>query len=245
MKLRFLAASALAALMITSCATRNCVSCCKPNTLSAAQKAEGWKLLFNGNDLTGWNNFRTNTIRAGWQLKDGTLACVNPKNAGDIVTAEQFEWFELELEYNITHAGNSGIMYHVTEAAKSVWGTGPEIQLEDNVAAKDPQRCGWLYALYQPPTDPKTGMPLDATKPVGEWNHMRIVISPEKCEHIINGVKYFEYVIGSEDFKSRVAKSKFGKMEHFAKCNKGAIALQGDHGMVSFRNIKIRPIAAK
>jgi hypothetical protein len=88
-------------------------------------------------------------------------------------------------------------------------------------------------------------MPLDATKPVGEWNHMRIVISPEKCEHIINGVKYFEYVIGSEDFKSRVAKSKFGKMEHFAKYNKGAIALQGDHGMVSFRNIKIRPIAAK
>lgn len=245
MKQRLLAALAAITLLVTSCATNDCGNCQSPNTLSAAQQAAGWKLLFNGNDLSGWSNFRTNTIRPGWQVQDGTLACVDPKNAGDIVTSDQFDWFELELEYNITHAGNSGIIYHVTEAAKYVWGTGPEIQLEDNVAAKDPQRCGWLYGLYQPPMDATTGKPLDATKPVGEWNHIRIVIAPEKCEHIINGVKYFEYVLGSEDFTSRVAKSKFGKMEHFAKYNKGAIALQGDHGMVSFRNIKIRPIATK
>ena len=233
------------ALTVTSCATRHSACCSKPNTLSAREQAAGWKLLFNGNDLTGWHNFKSETIRAGWQVKDGALVCADPKNAGDIVTADQFEWFELELEYNITHAGNSGIMYHVTDAAGSAWGTGPEFQLEDNVEAKDPQRCGWLYALYQPKDDPKTGKPLDATKPVGEWNHVRLVISPEKCEHIINGVKYFEYVLGSEDFNARVAKSKFGKMAHFAKYNRGSIALQGDHGQVSFRNIKIRPITAK
>ena len=245
MKQKIFAALASLTLLATSCATHHCGSCQKPNTLSAAQQAQGWKLLFNGHDLSGWSNFRTNTIRAGWQVKDGALACVDPKNAGDIVNAEQFEWFELELEYNISHGGNSGIMYHVTEAAGSAWGTGPEFQLEDNVEAHDPQRCGWLYALYQPPIDPKTGKPLDATKPAGEWNHIRLVISQEKCEHIINGVKYFEYVLGSEDFNSRVAKSKFGKMLHFAKFNKGSIALQGDHGQVSFRNIKIRPIEAK
>ena len=245
MKTNLVAALALLVLTITSCATRDCVSHGNPNTLTARQQAAGWKLIFNGNDLSGWHNFKTNTIRSGWQVKDGTLACVDPKNAGDIVTAEQFEWFELELEYNISHAGNSGIMFHVTEAANSAWGTGPEFQLEDNVAAKDPIHCGWLYALYQPPDDPKTGKPLDATKPVGEWNHVRLVISPDKCEHVINGVKYFDYVLGSEDFNRRVAKSKFGKMPHFAKFNQGSIALQGDHGQVSFRNIKVRPILPK
>ena len=136
-------------------------------------------------------------------------------------------------------------MYHVTDAGPAIWATGPEFQLEDNLKAADHIRCGWLYALYQPPTDPKTGKPLDATKPVGEWNHVRLVLTPEKCEHIINGVKYFEYVLGSEDFKNRVANSKFAKMPHFAQFDSGYIGLQGDHGQVSFRNIKIRPVTPK
>lgn len=136
-------------------------------------------------------------------------------------------------------------MYHVTEQGGAVWATGPEFQLEDNVKAADHIRCGWLYALYEPPIDPQTGKTLDATKPVGEWNHVRLVISPEKCIHEINGVKYFEYVLGSEDFKERVAKSKFASMPNFAKSNIGYIALQGDHGRVEFRNIKVRPLESK
>jgi Domain of Unknown Function (DUF1080) len=213
-----------------------------PNTLTAREKSEGWELLFDGKDLAGWHNFKSDGVKPGWQVQDGTLACVDPKDAGDIVTAQQFDWFELELDYNISKGGNSGIMYHVTDEGNRVWATGPEFQLEDNAEAHDPIRCGWLYALYQPPDDPKTGKPLDATKPAGEWNHVRLVISPKKCEHFINGVKYFEYVLGSEDFNSRVAKSKFGKMPLFAKSNTGYIALQGDHGQVAFRDIKIRPL---
>ena len=122
---------------------------------------------------------------------------------------------------------------------------GPSSSLRTTRKRADQIRCGWLYALYQPPIDPKTGKTLDATKPVGEWNHVRLLISPEKCEHDINGVKYFEYVLGSDDFNDRVAKSKFAKMPDFAKSDIGYIALQGDHGQVSFRNIKIRPIAPK
>jgi len=74
---------------------------------------------------------------------------------------------------------------------------------------------------------------------------MHIIISPEMCVHEVNGVKYVEYVLGSEDFKERVARSKFGRMPFFAKSDTGYIALQGDHGQVSFRNIKIRLIEAK
>ncbi|HXT42052.1 MAG TPA: DUF1080 domain-containing protein, partial [Candidatus Angelobacter sp.] len=214
-------------------------------SLTDAEKAAGWKLLFDGKDLNGWHNFKSKGVKPGWQVKDGTLACVDPHNAGDLVTEGEFDWFELQIDYNISEGGNSGIMFHVADEGGAAWATGPEFQLEDNAKAADPQRCGWLYALYQPPNDPQTGKPLDATKHAGEWNHIRLLITPSKCVHEINGVKYFEYVLGSDDFKQRVAKSKFGKMPLFARFDRGSIALQGDHGQVSFRNIKIRPIMAK
>jgi hypothetical protein len=213
------------------------------NQLTEAEKSAGWQLLFNGQNFDGWHNFGREGVRPGWQVTNDELVCVDPHNAGDIVTAGKYGWFELQLDYNISEGGNSGIMYHVTDEARAAWGTGPEFQLEDNAKAADPQRCGWLYALYQPPVDPNTGKPLDATKPAGEWNHVRLILSPEKCVHEINGVKYFEYVLGSDDFKARVAKSKFASMPHFAKADSGYIALQGDHGSISFRNIKVRPIS--
>lgn len=215
------------------------------NILTDAEKAAGWKLLFDGQSFSGWHNFKQDGVRPGWLVKDGALVCADPHNAGDIVTLDKFDWFELQLDYKISEAGNSGIMFHVTNEGGRAWATGPEFQLEDNVKAADKIRCGWLYALYQPPIDPQTGQTLDATKPVGEWNHVRLLISPEKCVHEINGVKYFEYVLGSEDFKARVAKSKFGKMPLFAKATSGFIALQGDHGSVAFRNIKARLIKAE
>ncbi len=216
-----------------------------PNTLTDAEKAEGWQLLFNGKDIEGWHNFKATTIKPGWQVKDGTLACVDPHNASDLCTKEQYDWFDLQLDYNISEGGNSGIIFHATEDGGAVWATGPEFQLEDNVKAADAQRCGWLYALYKPENDPATGKPRDATKPVGQWNHVRLLVTKEKCVHEINGVKYFEYQLGSEDFKKRVAESKFGSMPMFTKFDKGYLALQGDHGQVSFRNIKIKPMAAK
>jgi len=212
------------------------------NTLTDAEKAAGWQLLFNGKDFDGWHSFHREGVRPGWEVKDGQLSCVDPRHAGDIVTSNKFDWFELQLDYNISHAGNSGIMYHVTDDGPAIWSTGPEFQLEDNVAAADPVRCGWLYALYEPPIDPATGKTLDATKPVGEWNHVRLLISPKQCVHEINGVKYFDYVLHSDDFNARVARSKFSRMPNFARADLGYIGLQGDHGSISFRNIKLRPI---
>lgn len=215
------------------------------NRLTPAEKAAGWELLFDGQSLNGWSNFKSDKVRPGWQVRDGMLVCADPHDAGDLVTAEAFGAFELQLEYNISEGGNSGIIYHITNEGGATWATGPEFQLEDNAKAADPQRCGWLYGLYQPPQDPKTGKPLDATKPAGQWNHVRLLISPEKCEHVINGVSYFTYVIDSDDFKQRVAKTKFAGMPLFAKSPTGFLGLQGDHGEISFRNIKVRTLPPK
>jgi hypothetical protein len=214
------------------------------NTLSDEERAAGWKLLFDGQSLAGWHSFKEEGVRQGWQVKDGVITCANPRDAGDLCTNDEYDWFELRLEYNISEGGNSGIMFHVTDEGRTAWATGPEVQLQDNEQGRDSIKSGWLYALYEPPTDAKTGKPLDATKPAGQWNQITLLISPDKCVHEVNGTKYVEYVLGSDDFNRRVADSKFGRMRRFAKTHKGYIALQGDHGVVSFRNIKIRPIAS-
>lgn len=203
------------------------------NTLTDAEKAAGWTLLFDGTDTSQWRNYQKEEVGEGWKIVDGAIVR-SAKNAGDLITRKQFEAFELQLDFKISKSGNSGLMYHVTETEKRSWHTGPEIQIQDNDMGRDPQKTGWLYALYK--TD------VDVTKPTGEWNSMRILITPEKCEHHLNGEKYVEYVKGSDDWKERVAKSKFSKHENFGVPTKGHICLQ-DHGSeVAFRNIKIRVV---
>jgi hypothetical protein len=176
---------------------------------------------------------------------DGALCRVD-KSAGDIITADQFDNFVLELDYKVPPHANSGIMFRVSEDEARAPFTGVEYQILDNTDPKgDSQKSGWAYALYRPPDDPATGKPVDATKPVGEWNHVKLVCDGPHVEQWMNGVKYCEYEIGSDDWNQRVEKSKFAKFPKFAKNAKGHIALQGDHGNVSYTNIKLRPLPAK
>lgn len=208
-----------------------------PNTLTFEERRAGWQLLWNGKDFRGWHSYHEKDVLPGWQIKDGVITCADPHNAGDLCTNEQYDAFELYLEYNISRGGNSGIMFHVNNQGGATWASGPECQLLDNKEGKDPQRAGWLYGLYN--------TQVDATRPAGEWNQLRILISPEGCAHQMNGVTYFQYLIGSPDWNQRLAKSKFASMPKFAKSPTGFLALQGDHGLISFRNLKIRPIAPK
>jgi hypothetical protein len=215
------------------------------NRLTDAEKAAGWQLLFDGKTTQGWRNFKKQDISKGWQVIDGALCRVD-KSAGDIITDGQFENFVLELDYKVPAHANSGLMYRVSEDQWRTWRTGVEVQLLDNTDPDgDSQKSGWAYDLYQPPVDPKTGKPLDATKPVGEWNHVKLVCNGPHVEHWINGVKYFEYELGSDDWKQRVAKSKFADLPKFGKNTSGHISIQGDHGNIAFANIKVLPLPAK
>jgi len=208
-----------------------------PNSLTDTEKAAGWKLLFDGKTTNGWRNYKKPDIAPGWKVEDGALVR-GTQQAGDIITTDQYAAFELSLEYNISPGGNSSLMYHVTEEGVTPWRTGPEIQIQDSTsAAKDPQKPGWLYQLYK--------SDVDAAKPAGEWNELRILVTPHKCATWMNGKLYYEYVKGSKDWDERVAKSKFAKEPNFCKPTSGYICLQ-DHGNpVKFRNIKIRVIEAK
>jgi hypothetical protein len=206
------------------------------NTLTAWEARQGWELLFDGQTTKGWHTFKEAGVRPGWQVKDGILTSVDPNNSGDLVTDQKFDWFELSLDYNLPKGQNSGIMFRVADDGDATWTSGPEVQIYDDHGEPGAQKTGWLYELYS--------SPVDSTHPVGQWNHFRIVVAPKKCATYVNGVKYYEYVLGSPDFLARVAKSKFANMPEFAKLPSGSIAIQGDHGVVSFRNIKIRRLAA-
>jgi hypothetical protein len=204
----------------------------KLNALTDQEKEDGWVLLFDGKSMENFRGYKKDAVPDGWKIVDGAITRV--ARGGDIITKEQFGNFELSLEYKISEGGNSGIMYRVLETDGASFHTGPEVQIQDNVKGHDPQKAGWLYQLYP--------SPVDATKPAGQWNELKIMLSPEKCTHHMNGVKYCEYVIGSDDWNAKVAASKFSKWVGFGKAPKGHICLQ-DHGNeVAYRNIKIRPI---
>ena len=215
------------------------------NTLTAEEKAAGWQLLFDGQTTKGWRNYKKKDVSAGWQIHEGALYRVNG-TAGDIVSEAKYDNFILELDYKVPAHANSGVMYRVSEDQGSPWATGIEYQLLDNTDPHgDAQKSGWAYGLYVPPTDPKTDKPRDATNAIGHWNHVKLVCDGPHVEHWMNGEKYCEFEIGSDDFNKRVKASKFGTMPRFAKNTSGHIALQGDHGNVAFATIKIKVLPAK
>lgn len=206
------------------------------NALTPAEARAGWKLLFDGKTTKGWHNFREKSVRPGWKVENGTLTCSNPETAGDILTDAQFDWFELKIDVNLGKGQNSGLMFRVDETkGEAPWHSGPEVQFYDHPQQAGVETTGFLYQLY--------GAKTDAAKPAGEWNSLRIMVDPKLCFTEVNGVRYHEYVYGSADFWERVKKSKFSKFDFFGKAPKGSLAIQGDHGIVSFRNIKIRPIS--
>jgi len=155
------------------------------------------------------------------------------------VTKVQFGDFELELEWKIGKAGNSGILYRGTEEQNAIYWSAPEYQLLDNLDAADNKTdhhlAGSVYDLY--------AVPKDAAKPAGEWNQTRIVAKGKHVEHWLNGKKVAQYDVGSPDWDAAYGKSKFTKYPNFGKAPKGHIGIQGNHpGMLSLRNIRIREL---
>jgi hypothetical protein len=204
------------------------------NTLTAAEQAAGWKLLFDGTTTNGWRGYKLDSMPGGWQVVDGALTRVAA--GGDIVTRDQYANFELELDWNISPGGNSGILYRGSEEEDAIYWSAPEMQVLDDARHPDGHSrltsAGSDYGLYPSPAG--------VVKPAGEWNHVRIVVNGNHVEHWLNGVKVVEYELGSADWTAKVAASKFAPHPHYGRNTTGYISLQ-DHGdRVAYRNIKIR-----
>ncbi|MGD9903635.1 MAG: DUF1080 domain-containing protein [Vicinamibacterales bacterium] len=203
--------------------------------MSADQtSSDDWRPLFDGKSLAGWRGYKTPTPPAGWQAVDGDLVRNGP--GGDLMTVDEFGDFELELEWKVGPGGNSGIMYRVATGAELPWHSGPEFQVLDNARHADGKNpltsAGSNYAVHAPVRD--------VTRPVGEWNAVRLVVRGDHVEHWLNGVKLLEYELGSPDWTARVKASKFATLPGYGRARRGHLVLQ-DHGdVVSFRRIRIR-----
>ena len=221
------------------------------NELTELEKANGWKLLFDGQTSNGWvGAYKDAFPSEGWHIKDGILMIEASDGSesmsfGDIVTVDKFSAFDLAFDFNISEGANSGVKYFVTLSENNVGSAiGLEYQILDDENHPDAKngRDGnrTLASLYDLKTADK--QPRYVRKP-GEWNQGRIVVHPDnKVEHFINGVKVLKYVRGSEDFRRMVSESKYKIWENFGEAPEGHLLLQ-DHGdEVKFKNIKIKEL---
>ena len=214
----------------------------KDNTLTAAEKKDGWQLLFDGKSISGWRMYQNKPAQC-WGVKNGELYC-KERNAdksdvrADIITMDMYENYELLVDWKIGPAGNSGIIYHANENNDASYQSGPEYQLIDDEGYPDKledwQKTGADYAMYTPASK--------QSKPVGEYNTTKIVVKGAHREHWLNGVKIVEFEAWSDDWNKRKAIGKWKDTPGYGMEKKGHICLQDHGGGVWFKNIKIRKL---
>jgi hypothetical protein len=217
-------------------------------TPSVSADTTGWVSLFDGKTTTGWHTYGKSTIGEAWKVADGNLYLDTTqkdgwqiKGGGDIVSNDEFENFDLKLQWKIAKNGNSGIIFYVHEDTAKyqyVWKTGPEMQVLDNDGHADGKiikhRAGDLYDLIS--------CSKETVKPVGEWNDAEIISNNGKLDFYLNGTNVVSTTLWDDGWKKLVAGSKFKDMPDFGTYKKGHIALQ-DHGnAVWYRNIKIKKL---
>ena len=239
MNAKLILASIIAPLMWLGLAleagTADLSSVSKANELSDAEKAAGWKLLFDGHTLDGWHSFKKmDGPKQGWIVEGDWLKCLAHGHGGDLVSNAQFDDFELSWEWSIPPKANNGIKYFITETRTEA--IGHEYQMIDDTLVNNPKSSTASFYDVLPPNADK---PL---KPPGQINHSRVLVRGNVVEHWLNGAKVLEYELGSERVRAAVAKSKFKNVPGFGTKIKGHILLTEHHDEASFRNLKIRPL---
>ena len=212
----------------------------EPNTLSSAEKAAGFTLLFDGTSASAFRAFKGNAWPdKGWSVRDSCIVHSAGAGGGDLCTARTFADFEFAFDWKVAKASNSGIIYRCTEDHTYPWETGYEYQVLDNAAHNDGKNgktsAGSLYDLFAPK--------YDVSNAAGSWNSGRIIAKGSRLTHYLNGVKVVDIDTNGPEYKDAHAKSKWPKMPDFGTKAAGVIALQ-DHGdEVWYRNLRVRTLA--
>jgi hypothetical protein len=204
------------------------------NTLSKKEKAEGWKLLWDGATTNGWKSGGSDTFPAkGWAIDNGILKVLKDGKGGDIMTDKKYQNFILKADFKITEGANSGIKYFVNRG-----GIGCEYQILDDQKHPDAKggvagnrTLGSLYDLITASAD----KPFQKDK----FNTAMIIVKGNHVEHWLNDVKILEYERNNQMWKALVNYSKYKAFEDFGASSQGNILLQEHGDEVWYKNIKI------
>ena len=209
-------------------------------------KTGEWVSLLSDTSMAAWHTYGKGQVGAAWKLKNGELHLDASKKAdwqsaggGDIVTNDEYENFDLKVEWKISRAGNSGIMFYVHEDTTKyqyAWQTGPETQIADNKENEDGKlikhRAGDLYDLMS--------IDKEIVNPAGKWNKTEVICNKGKLTILVNHEVVLQTMMWDANWNKLVAGSKFKEWPGFGTFKKGRIALQ-DHGAdVWFKNIEIK-----
>ena len=196
-----------------------------------------WRSLLHDHSAPDWRGWKEAGLPSGWHIVHGVLS--KEGAVDDLVTRDNFKDFELELEWKIGKAGNSGIFYRGTREYDHIYWSAPEYQLLDDANTEDGSSrttaAGSAYGLY--------GGPAGVVLPFDHWNKTRLVVRGTHVEHWLNGRKVVEYELQSDEWKSKVAAGKFAAYPNYGRASAGLIGLQGDHpGALAIRHIRIREL---
>jgi hypothetical protein len=207
------------------------------NELTETEKSQGWQLLFNGENMSQWRNFKKETLSSKWQVQQGEMR-LSEKGAGDILTRKSYENFDLKLDWKISIAGNSGIFILADEVGSQIYSHAVEVQILDNERHSDNKLASHLSgSIYD-----ISASPVESHKPAGEWNTVRILMINKSLKVWQNNVLTADIVVGSKNWQQLVAKSKFKDWQGFALTEVGHIGLQDHNDAVAFKNIKIKAL---
>jgi hypothetical protein len=197
-----------------------------------------WIVLFDGEKVNGLRGFKQSGFPSDdWTIVNGELKTI-PGHGVDLISEDIYKDFELELEWKVPIGGNSGIFYFATEEGDYIWQSAPEMQvLDDSTHTKGKNTLTSAGSLYD-----LIAASESIVKSIGEFNKVRIKVKDNNVEHWLNGIKIIEYIYQSDHMEALIAKSKFKTMPLFAKAKEGRIGLQGDHGEIWYRNIRIRKL---
>jgi hypothetical protein len=207
---------------------------------SGADSEGEFLALFDGKTLQGWNDGNGRPPSKGWEVVDGAIH--RRERAGYLVSDQLFDNFDLRFEWKIPRGTNSGVKYRTTRVEKKgLYGCEYQLLDDDNHVngLKATTRCAALYDLYAPDESVKV------LKPVGEYNTSRVVAQGTRIEHWLNGRKVLEVDTAGDDWKQRIARSKFRAIKDFAAEKPGPIMLQDHNSEVWFRKVVIRRLPSR
>ena len=221
-------------------------------TISCEKNESEWIDLFDGKSTDGWRAYNGKEIPQKWAAVDGELTFDTDlklenewKGGGDIIYyKEEFEYFELYLEWKLPKGGNSGVFYNVQEGFEAPYAISPEYQLIDdlgweeinNAKLEEWQKAGANYAMHEADLSKKQ------LNPAGQWNSSRILYTAKKVQHWLNGELLLEFEPYSKEWLLKRDSGKWDDYPDYGKFRKGYIALQDHDSPIWFRNIKIRKL---